>query len=79
MQRFVCVEEHPDDSEITKRAAAGFLAAASAEIFGAGPVTTQLAAAPQAVFLISLLIVVGSCVPAVKVQPRLTQFQLRSM
>jgi hypothetical protein len=51
----------------TEGSSAGFLAGASAEIFGAGPVLKQLAAGPQLAFFVSLLIVVGSCVPFVKV------------
>lgn len=49
------------------RYVAGFLGGAFAEIFGGGPVINQLASAPQAVLLTTLLVAVGSCVPAVKV------------
>lgn len=44
----------------------GFTGALFAELFGGKPVLTQLAAGPQEVFFVSLLIVVGSCIPAVK-------------
>lgn len=51
---------------------AGFTGALFAEVLGGKPVLTQLAAGPQAVFFASLLVVVGSCVPAVKVRPHTT-------
>eukprot|EP00892_Ulva_mutabilis_P011538 jgi/Ulvmu1/8757/UM048_0011.1 len=44
----------------------GFTGALFAEVLGGKPLLTQLAAGSQAVFLTSLLVVIGSCVPAVK-------------
>ncbi len=46
----------------------GFLGGASAEIFGAGPLLGQLAAAPQPVLLTMALIAAGSIIPVVKVR-----------
>lgn len=57
---------------------AGFVGGAFAEIFGGGPVINQLASAPQAVLLTTLLVAAGSCVPAIKVRPQLTHLPVRT-
>lgn len=46
--------------------AAGFVAGASAEIFGAGPLLLQLSKYPQPVLAVLALITAGSIIPIVK-------------
>ena len=44
----------------------GFLAGASAEIFGAGPILKQAALAPQPVLIVFALFIAASVIPVVK-------------
>ena len=46
------------------------MAAAGAELLGAGPVLNQLASAPQAVLSLMVLVTASSAVPIVKVHLR---------
>jgi hypothetical protein len=54
------------DTPLCAAACAGFVAGASAEILGAGPLLGQLSKFPQPVLAVMLLITAGSIIPVVK-------------